>query len=222
MNHLLQGVVYGSEGTGGSIASYNYRMKAYAKTGTTSDTKDAWLVGGTPYYVGSVWYGFDHNHKVSNNNMAKNIWRDVMKEIHKGLDTNIDFPESDYVTYRKYCTSSGMVATERCSSTALGWYKTSQLKPCTTHGGSVLGEVDPSVANTSSGDTSSGDGTSSNTSSNKTSSTSNSSAATSKPAVNTTSKPADTTISKPEEGNTTSNHPGADSAEPAEQQLAGE
>jgi penicillin-binding protein 1A len=71
-------------------------MKAYAKTGTTSDTKDAWLVGGTPYYVGSVWYGFDHNHQVSNNNMAKNIWRDVMKEIHKDLEKK-EFIDSEDV-----------------------------------------------------------------------------------------------------------------------------
>jgi len=99
MNHLLREVVYGSEGTGRTVAGFNYKMKAYAKTGTTSDTKDAWLVGGTPYYVGSVWYGFDHNHQVSNNNMAKNIWRDVMKEIHKDLEKK-EFEDSEDV-YKK-------------------------------------------------------------------------------------------------------------------------
>ena len=86
MNRMLQEVVYGSGGTGGSISGFNYGMRAYAKTGTTSDTKDAWLVGGTPYYVGSVWYGFDHNYRVYNINAAKNIWRDVMREVHKDLD----------------------------------------------------------------------------------------------------------------------------------------
>ena len=99
MNHMLREVVYQSEGTGRTVAGFNYKMKAYAKTGTTSDTKDAWLVGGTPYYVGSVWYGFDHNHKVSNNNMAKNIWRDVMKEIHKDLEKK-EFEDSKDV-YKK-------------------------------------------------------------------------------------------------------------------------
>lgn len=99
MNHLLQEVVYQSEGTGRTVAGYNYKMKAYAKTGTTSDTKDAWLAGGTPYYVGSVWYGFDHNHKVSNAGMAKTIWRDIMKEIHKDLETK-EFKDSEDV-YKK-------------------------------------------------------------------------------------------------------------------------
>lgn len=96
MNHMLREVVYQSEGTARTVAGFNYKMKAYAKTGTTSDTKDAWLVGGTPYYIGSVWYGFDHNHQVSNNNMAKNIWRDVMKEIHKDLEKK-EFIDSEDV-----------------------------------------------------------------------------------------------------------------------------
>ena len=96
MNHLLQEVVYGSGGTGNAISGYSYRMKAYAKTGTTSETKDSWLVGGTPYYIGSVWYGFDHNYRVYNTNAAKSIWRDVMKKIHDNLPTK-EFIDSEDV-----------------------------------------------------------------------------------------------------------------------------
>ena len=29
------------------------------KTGTASDEKDLWFVGGTPYYVTAVWWGYD-------------------------------------------------------------------------------------------------------------------------------------------------------------------
>lgn len=86
MNHLLQEVVYGSEGTGGGIAGFNYKLKAYAKTGTSNDSNDLWIVAGTPYYVGSVWYGFDRSHNINNASAAAKIWRDVMKEVHKGLD----------------------------------------------------------------------------------------------------------------------------------------
>lgn len=99
MNHMLREVIYGSGGTGGSVAGFSSRMKAYAKTGTTSDTKDSWLVGGTPYYVGSVWYGFDHNYRVYNTNVAKTIWKDVMREIHKDLETK-EFEDSEDV-YKK-------------------------------------------------------------------------------------------------------------------------
>ena len=99
MNHLLREVVYKEGGTGRTVAGYNYKMKAYAKTGTSSDTKDSWLVAGTPYYVGSVWYGFDHNQRVYNTSAAKSIWRDVMSKIHKDLETK-EFEDSEEV-YRK-------------------------------------------------------------------------------------------------------------------------
>lgn len=99
MNHLLQEVVYKDGGTGRTVSGYSYRMKAYAKTGTSSETKDSWLVGGTPYYVGSVWYGFDHNYRVYNTNAAKSIWRDIMREIHEDLETK-KFEDSEDV-YRK-------------------------------------------------------------------------------------------------------------------------
>lgn len=99
MNHLLQEVVYKSEGTARTIAGFNYKMKAYAKTGTSSDTKDAWLVAGTPYYIGAVWYGYDHNQTVINNNTAKMVWRDIMKTIHEDLEVK-DFKDSEDV-YKK-------------------------------------------------------------------------------------------------------------------------
>ncbi len=99
MNHLLREVVYKKGGTGNLISSFSYKMKAYAKTGTSSDTKDSWLVGGTPYYVGSVWYGFDHNQRVYNTNAAKTIWRDIMRKIHEDLEKR-EFTDSEDV-YKK-------------------------------------------------------------------------------------------------------------------------
>ena len=219
LNKMLQNVV--NQGTGTAIKSYLPNMKVYGKTGTTDDNYNLWFAGGTPYYVASCWYGYDQQEKVSEAGAAKRVWGNIMKDIHKGLDTDAKFPESEYVTCRKYCTSSGMLATERCSSTAIGWYKTSQLKPCTTHGGSVLGEIDPSAINTSS-DATSSENASSNTSSNKTSSTaSTTSSNASKPAENTTSKPAETTTSKPAE-TTTSQEANANDPAPATEQTTGE
>lgn len=99
MNRLLQGVVYGSEGTGGGIASYNRNMRAYAKTGTSSDSNDLWMVAGTPYYVGSVWYGFDKQQTIPSTSSAAVIWRDVMKAVHSELEPK-DFTYSENV-YKK-------------------------------------------------------------------------------------------------------------------------
>ncbi len=98
MNHLLQGVVSGNEGTGGSIRWYN-TMKAYAKTGTSSESKDLWMVAGTPYYVGSVWYGFDKQQEIHSTSAAATVWREIMKEVHKGLEKKT-FTDSEDV-YKK-------------------------------------------------------------------------------------------------------------------------
>ena len=98
MNHLLQGVVYGSEGTGGGIAGFS-SMKAYAKTGTSSESKDLWMVAGSPYYVGSVWYGFDKQQEIHSTSAAATVWREVMRQVHKGLEFK-SFTDSEDV-YKK-------------------------------------------------------------------------------------------------------------------------
>ena len=121
MNRLLQQVVYGGEGTGGSIAGYN-GMKVYAKTGTSSESNDLWMVAGSPYYVGSVWYGFDKPEQISNQGAAATVWRAVMKPVHTGLKYK-DFNYSENVYSAKYCTASGKIATGECGSTMIGYYK---------------------------------------------------------------------------------------------------
>ncbi len=95
MNHLLQEVVYGSEGTGRGISGFS-SMKAFAKTGTSSESNDLWMVAGSPYYVGSVWYGFDLQSKVDNGGAAAKIWKDVMKDVHKELEKK-EFEDSEDV-----------------------------------------------------------------------------------------------------------------------------
>lgn len=120
MNKLLQKVVYGSQGTGKGIASYS-KMKVYAKTGTSSESKDLWMVAGTPYYVGSVWYGFDQPENVHNAGAAAKVWRDIMTQIHKDLEEK-EFELSDEVIEAKYCQTTGKLAVPSCYSTDTGYY----------------------------------------------------------------------------------------------------
>ncbi len=115
MNNLLQGVVYGSQGTGRGISGYN-RMKAYAKTGTSQESNDLWMVAGTPYYVGSVWYGFDKNGTVYNAAAAANVWRDVMTEIHKDLEYK-EFESLTEMEPQKCCRYTGKLKGDKCYST---------------------------------------------------------------------------------------------------------
>lgn len=162
MNHLLRGVVDGSQGTGRAARSYVAKFPLYAKTGTTNENENCWFVGGTPYYIASCWYGYDKPEAVSasKSNSASRIWGAIMSKAHKNLKTK-QFEESEFVTCRKYCTQSGMVATDNCPSTGIGWYKTNYLQGCTTHKGNISGEIsgDSSKSSSSSG-TSSKQGTS--------------------------------------------------------------
>lgn len=112
MNTMLQKVVYGSRGTGRKISGYN-KMKAYAKTGTSSECNDLWMVAGTPYYVGCVWYGFDMQEEIYNTNSAANVWKAVMQEIHKDLEFK-EFELNEDYEIKKYCSYSGNLASEKC------------------------------------------------------------------------------------------------------------
>ena len=120
MNRLLQGVIYGSQGTGGSIGGYS-SMKAYGKTGTSSESNDLWMVAGTPYYVASVWYGFDQPEKIHSQSAAATVWRTVMSQVHKGLEKK-EFTFSENVVKRSYCLKTGRLAGAACDETATGYY----------------------------------------------------------------------------------------------------
>ena len=164
MNHLLQNVVYGSEGTGKAAAAFSDKFRAYAKTGTSSDVYDCWFAGGTPYYVASCWFGFPTNEGVHNSTLAKTMWTNVMKEIHKSLEPK-EFLESEFVTKRFYCASTGQLATDACPNIMEGYYKTNYSLPgaCDSHPGTLLSEIKPeepdSGEDAESGDTSETDGT---------------------------------------------------------------
>lgn len=120
MNKLLQNVVYGGSGTGRGIASYS-KMKAYAKTGTSSESNDLWMVAGTPYYVGSIWYGFDKPQQIWNQAAAATLWKNIMKEIHKDLEIK-EFQNSGDVVEAQYCAYTGDLAGKKCYWKKTGYY----------------------------------------------------------------------------------------------------
>lgn len=138
MNHLLQNVVYGSNGTGKGAASYIPNMKIYAKTGTSNNSNDLWFVGGSPYYVASCWCGYDTQQAISDSAIAMKMWGAVMSKVHSGLEPK-QFTDSSYAVKKYYCTSTGLLATDSCPSKAVGWYKKGSVPgACKTHGGTLL------------------------------------------------------------------------------------
>ncbi len=124
MRQLLRSVVTG--GTGGGYGVNGF--ETFAKTGTTSDDKDRWFVGGTPYYVAAVWYGYDEPKPIRNTsgNPAGKIFKKVMDAAHDGLE-DLSFPTASGVVARKYCKISGDIASAGCGSTATGYYKSSNV-----------------------------------------------------------------------------------------------
>lgn len=68
-------------GTARSITASGFLNPAAGKTGTTSDNKDAWFAGFTPYLTGVVWVGYDNNqtHRLTGSNGAVPIWTQFMK-----------------------------------------------------------------------------------------------------------------------------------------------
>lgn len=62
-------------------------MPTAGKTGTTSDDRDRYFVGFTPYYVAAVWTGFDQPARMfASGNPACQIWKKVMLKVHQGLE----------------------------------------------------------------------------------------------------------------------------------------
>lgn len=110
MNKMLQNVVKWGTAKGMEIEAGE--MPSAAKTGTTNDYKDLTFVGMTPYYVTSIWYGYDtresligHVGRVSSKTMAE-PWKELMERAQKDLPYK-DFEESDDVISKYYAGVEG-------------------------------------------------------------------------------------------------------------------
>lgn len=113
MTSILQNAV--QTGTGYYARLDN--MAVAGKTGTSSDNKDRWFSGFTPYYTASVWCGFDEPEEIvlsgSWANPAAVLWQKVMTKLHAGMEY-AGFPSMDGATSVTLCVDSGMVAGEAC------------------------------------------------------------------------------------------------------------
>ena len=116
MKNLLKQPVEGSQGTA-RICKMN-NIDVAAKTGTTTELKDLWLCGFTPYYTASTWFGYDYPEEIiyRGTSPATAIWADVMKKIHEGLEGKT-FQQPSNVVTAKVCRVSGKCATSSCTDT---------------------------------------------------------------------------------------------------------
>ncbi len=134
MNRLLRGVMEGS----GTAAGYSVsgEMDSIGKTGTTSDNKDFWFIGLTPYYCTATWYGYDSGFALNTANgthAPTSAWKYVMQRAQQNLEAKY-FPTDTSVVKVRYCTETGGYATDACPSTKEGYYKQNALPAaCSLH-----------------------------------------------------------------------------------------
>ena len=112
MNNMLQGV-FTSGGTAGGKGIRG--QHAAGKTGTTSDDKDRWFAGYTPYYTAVVWCGYNRPYKINTDfNPALRLWNQIMTKLHEGLPDK-DYSDPGGRRTVVYCQDSGLLATEYCA-----------------------------------------------------------------------------------------------------------
>ncbi len=134
MNRLLTCVME----CGGTAAGYRVAggMESIGKTGTSSDNRDFWFVGLTPYYVTASWYGYDSSFSLNTpagTHAPTSAWKYVMEQAQAGLPT-LEFPASEDVITAEYCTKTGGLATAGCPHTATGYYTQDNIPAaCTDH-----------------------------------------------------------------------------------------
>ena len=153
MNRLLKNVLYSSVGTASGRYPKSNGMEAFGKTGTASDEKDLWFVGGTPYYVTAVWWGYDAPYDMTKTLTKKQAktstcvmaWKALMEQAQADLPYK-SFPTSSGVVERRYCTQSGLLAGSSCPSTAVGYYRADDLPDtCTYSHGAPTQAADPAA-----------------------------------------------------------------------------
>ena len=95
------------------------KMPVAGKTGTTSDNKDLWFVGYTPYLTAGIWGGFDQNESQTSTSFHKIMWREIMQKISKKMDYK-KFEKPASIVSANICTKCGKMAVEGLCDVAEG------------------------------------------------------------------------------------------------------
>lgn len=91
------------------------------KTGTTSDNKDYWFSGLTPYYSAAVWIGYDMptTMKGWSGKIAAPLWGKIMSVAHNNLEyKEIESPSG--ISKIAVCKDSGHLPTALCNADPRG------------------------------------------------------------------------------------------------------
>ena len=94
MNRYLNSVVTSGTGRGAALSDGTFTA---GKTGTTSENFDRWFIGYSPYYVASVWYGYDTPASIEmSSNPCIPVWKNVMDKVHSTIKKKNRSLDIDY------------------------------------------------------------------------------------------------------------------------------
>lgn len=119
---------------------------AAAKTGTTTDWKDAWIMGYTPDIVTGVWVGNNDNTPMDHVAGAMGggpIWHNTMERIYSeglvqrllGAEPAVSFAQPPGLKTVQVCAVSGLLPNEHCPNTIRELFidGTEPTEYCTVH-----------------------------------------------------------------------------------------
>ncbi len=110
LKNMLYGVVNSTSPKGTGFSAKLDHITTAGKTGTTSDKKDAWFVGITPYYASALWIGCDMPKELNEGSaMSARLWKKVMDNIHEGME-NREFAVPSNVVMLKISPVTGLLS----------------------------------------------------------------------------------------------------------------
>ncbi len=121
MTIMMEEVV--DAGTASSL-TIKKKVDVAAKTGTTQSACDRWLIGYTPYYIGSVWVGYSMPQPLNGfeRNPVITAWDGVMTAVHQHIFEKAEetgeplrtFERAPGLVQATYCRDSGKLVTDVC------------------------------------------------------------------------------------------------------------
>lgn len=126
-NRMIYKVVNGDSGTGRLAQLPN--VEVIGKTGTSNAGTDLLFMGLTPEYIGGLWIGYDDSREIGGSDgwrAVASVWKTVMQDIQDTSEV-LKFVPDPSVIEKRYCTKTGLLATNKCGSTEIGYYRESNL-----------------------------------------------------------------------------------------------
>lgn len=137
-NRCMRMVVAGTNANASGRHADLGDIEVVGKTGTANDESTLSFVGLTPRYVACYRISRDNHKAIPRSgewNIIPAVWGNVMKVITEGEPAQSFVKDPDVVTLN-YCRATGLIASENCPETVVGYYRKSNI-PQVCGGGGV-------------------------------------------------------------------------------------